>query len=87
VLQQLLIGRLWGITDSERNVLIDHDAADAVRAVSRAPGGTAVISNPVSFQDVIEIAALGERVPRKSTSFGPKPRTGLILRTFGRGNG
>src|SRR5580704_1273711 len=34
VLQQLLIGRLWGITDSERNVLIDHDAADAVRAVS-----------------------------------------------------
>jgi hypothetical protein len=22
-------------------------------------------------------------VPRKSTSFGPKPRTGLILRTFG----
>jgi len=92
VLQQLLIGRLWGITDSERNVLIDHDAADAVRAVScgpgaTAPGGTAVISNPVSFQDVIEIAALGERVPRKSTSFGPKPRTGLVLRTFGRGDG
>ena len=89
VLQQLLIGRLWGITDSERNVLIDHDAADAVRAVScapgaTAPGGTAVISNPASFQDVIEIAALGERVPRKSTSFGPKPRTGLVLRTFGR---
>jgi hypothetical protein len=22
-------------------------------------------------------------VPRKSTSFGPKPRTGLVLRTFG----
>jgi len=93
VLQQLLIGRLWGITDSERNVLIDHDAADAVRAVSgpggagsTAPGGTAVISNPVSFQDVIEIAALGERVPRKSTSFGPKPRTGLVLRTFGPGD-
>ena len=28
-------------------------------------------------------AAHGERVPRKSTSFGPKPRTGLVLRTFG----
>jgi uncharacterized protein (DUF1015 family) len=96
VLQQLLIGRLWGITDSERDVLIDHDAADAVRAVTcgpggsgatapgdTAPGGTAVISNPVSFRDVIEIAAQGERVPRKSTSFGPKPRTGLVLRTFG----
>jgi uncharacterized protein (DUF1015 family) len=87
VLQQLLIERLWGITDSENDVLIDHDAADAVRAVrgpgGTAPGGTAVISNPVSFHDVIEIAAQGERVPRKSTSFGPKPRTGLVLRTFG----
>jgi uncharacterized protein (DUF1015 family) len=83
VLQQLLIGRLWGIADSERAVLIDHDAADAVRAVTEGPGGTAVISNPVSFQAVIQIAAQGERVPRKSTSFGPKPRTGLVLRTFG----
>jgi uncharacterized protein (DUF1015 family) len=99
VMQNLLLGRLWGITDSERDVLIDHDAADAVRAVSGdatatdiaergagasfAAGGTAVISNPVPFETVIQIAARGERVPRKSTSFGPKPRTGLVLRTFG----
>ncbi len=81
VLQQLLLGRLWGVTDSERDVLIDHDAADAVRAV--CAGGTAVISNPAPFEAVAQIAAHGERVPRKSTSFGPKPRTGLILRTFG----
>jgi uncharacterized protein (DUF1015 family) len=46
-------------------------------------GGTAVISNPASFEAVIQIAVHGERVPRKSTSFGPKPRTGLVLRTFG----
>jgi uncharacterized protein (DUF1015 family) len=103
VMQHLLLGRLWGRTDSERDVLIDHDAADAVRAVSGdvsaidvaeregagagsarpAAGGTAVISNPASFEAVIGIAACGERVPRKSTSFGPKPRTGLVLRTFG----
>ena len=99
VMQQLLLGRLWGITDSERDVLIDHDAADAVRAVSgdvtatdiaergtgAAPAarGTAVISNPAAFDAVVQIAAHGERVPRKSTSFGPKPRTGLVLRTFG----
>jgi uncharacterized protein (DUF1015 family) len=30
---------------------------------------------------VMDIAAHGEQVPRKSTSFGPKPRTGLVLRT------
>ena len=62
VMQQLLLGRLWGVADSERDVLIDHDAADAVRAVSGdatatdvaergagaapAAGGTAVISQP-----------------------------------------
>jgi uncharacterized protein (DUF1015 family) len=83
VLQQLLLGRLWGIADSESDVLIYHDAAEAVRAVSAGTGGTAVISNPISFEAVIQIAADGERVPRKSTSFGPKPRTGLVLRTFG----
>jgi uncharacterized protein (DUF1015 family) len=85
VMQQLLIGRLWGITDSERDVLINHDAADAVRAAA-STGATAVICNPPSFDAVIKIAAQGERVPRKSTSFGPKPRTGLVLRTFGPGN-
>ena len=77
VMQQLLLGRLWGVSDSERDVLIDHDAADAVRAVSgdatatdiaeRGAGaaprrghpgrGTAVISNPASFEAVIRIAA------------------------------
>jgi len=82
VMQELLIGRLWGIADSERDVLINHDAADAVHTAT-AMGATAVICNPPSFEAVIEIAAQGERVPRKSTSFGPKPRTGLVLRTFG----
>jgi uncharacterized protein (DUF1015 family) len=82
VLQQLLVGRIWGITDSRRDVLINHDAADAVRTASSL-GATAVISNAPSFEDVIQIAAHDERVPRKSTSFGPKPRTGLVLRTFG----
>jgi len=83
VLQQLLVSRIWGITDSVRDVLINHDAADAVRMASGL-GATAVISNAPSFEDVIQIAAHGERVPSKSTSFGPKPRTGLVLRTFGR---
>jgi uncharacterized protein (DUF1015 family) len=82
VMQQLLIGRLWGIADNEHDVLINHDAADAVR-VAADMGATAVICNPPSFEAVIQIAAQGERVPRKSTSFGPKPRTGLVLRTFG----
>jgi len=89
VLQQLLLSQLWGITDNEQDVLISHDAAEAVAAVGADAGapcpglGTAVILNPVPFEAVRGIAEHGERVPRKSTSFGPKPRTGLVLRTFG----
>jgi uncharacterized protein (DUF1015 family) len=81
VMQELLLARLWGIKDNERDVLIFHDATDAVRAACAA-SGTAVIANPVPFAAFREIAANGERVPRKSTSFGPKPRTGLVFRTF-----
>jgi uncharacterized protein (DUF1015 family) len=82
VMQQLLIGRVWGIRDDPRTVhVIHHDAQAAIRAAADS-GGTAVICNPVSAADVTAVAADGERVPRKSTSFGPKPRTGLVIRTF-----
>jgi uncharacterized protein (DUF1015 family) len=81
VMQELLLARLWSIKDNERDVLISHDAGEAVR-MALDDGGTAVICNPVPFTAVKEMAAHGERVPRKSTSFGPKPRTGLVLRTF-----
>src|SRR5579875_1854928 len=45
----------------------------------------AVIGGQMTAGDVYAIAAAGERVPRKSTSFGPKPRTGLVLRLFAEG--
>jgi uncharacterized protein (DUF1015 family) len=81
VLQEVLLADLWGIKDNVRDVLISHDAEEAVR-MARASSGTAVICNPMPITAVKEIAALGECVPRKSTSFGPKPRTGLVFRTF-----
>jgi uncharacterized protein (DUF1015 family) len=81
VLQEVLLAKVWGIEDNVRDVLISHDAEEAVR-MARAASGTAVICNPMPITAVQEIAALGECVPRKSTSFGPKPRTGLVFRTF-----
>ncbi len=81
VMRELLLARLWSIEDNERDVLISHDAGEAVR-MALDGGGTAVLCNPMPFAAVREMAAHGERVPRKSTSFGPKPRTGLVLRTF-----
>jgi uncharacterized protein (DUF1015 family) len=85
VLQELLISRVWAVTDEEKSVrVVHHDAGEAVRA-ARAAGGTAVLCAPMSPADVYAVAARGERVPRKSTSFAPKPRTGLVLRTFAQG--
>jgi uncharacterized protein (DUF1015 family) len=81
VMQELLLAQLWLIKDNERDVLISHDAGEAMRMALDA-GGTAVICNPMPLAAVKDVAAHGERVPRKSTSFGPKPRTGLVLRTF-----
>jgi uncharacterized protein (DUF1015 family) len=81
VMQELLLARLWSIKDNERDVLISHDPTEAVRMAADY-GGTAVICNPMPLAAVMDIAAHGEQVPRKSTSFGPKPRTGLVLRTI-----
>ncbi len=82
VLTTFLLPKVWGITDSDQSVMVVHH--DPLAAVERARrlGGTAVLLNPLSTEDVLTVAAQGERVPRKSTSFGPKPRTGLVMRTF-----
>ena len=83
VLQELLVSRLWGIPDNEPSIgFVHNDAAAAVRTADEVPGGTAVLCSPLSAADVYAVAARGELVPRKSTSFDPKPRTGLVIRTF-----
>lgn len=82
VLHVLVIPKLWGITEDEPTVrIVHHDAATAIRLADET-GGTAVILPPLRVPDVTAVAADGEKVPRKSTSFGPKPPTGLVLRTF-----
>ncbi|HUY46863.1 MAG TPA: DUF1015 domain-containing protein [Streptosporangiaceae bacterium] len=86
VLQQLLLAALWRIHDDELSVrVVHHDAARAVAQAGQSPAGTAVLCNPLTAADVYAVAAEGERLPRKSTSFAPKPRTGLVLRSFAAG--
>jgi uncharacterized protein (DUF1015 family) len=83
VMADLLFGRLWGIQDDERSVRAFHDGAEAIQAAENGTGaGTAVLCCPMSADQVYQVAALGQRVPRKSTSFGPKPRTGMVMRVF-----
>ncbi|MFC4914045.1 DUF1015 family protein [Actinomadura gamaensis] len=80
VLDHLLIAGVWGVPENERSVEVVHDDPAAALARARRTGGTAVILNPLRISDVLAVAGGGERVPRKSTSFGPKPRMGMVLR-------
>jgi uncharacterized protein (DUF1015 family) len=74
-----LLGHLWHRGDDPESVLIAHTAEEAVRtAVERA--GVALLLRAPSPADVAAVARAGVRMPRKSTLFVPKPRTGLILR-------
>lgn len=79
VLRHVLLATLWKIADDEVRVGIHHDAEDAVATATRT-GGVAVLVRPPLLEDVMALAHNGERMPPKSTSFGPKPRTGLLMR-------
>lgn len=81
ILHYALIDRVWRQPDDPEHVTYHHDGAEAVRAAERT-GGVAVLLQPPGVSTVLELAALGQRMPRKSTSFGPKPPTGIVLRTF-----
>ncbi len=83
VLHEVLLPRMWGADPEGDRVAFHHDAADAVRR-ARATRGIAVLLAPPALSDVFTVSQLGERMPRKSTSFGPKPRTGVVLRLLDR---
>jgi uncharacterized protein (DUF1015 family) len=76
-----LIRVLWGLEDREDVVDFRHDVPAAVEA-ARAGGGCALLLNPTPVGDVAAVAAAGDRMPRKSTLFVPKPATGLLIRAF-----
>jgi len=81
VAHRVLIDRLWELEDHEDVVGFEHSVADAVAAAQRT-GGTALLLNPTPVEAVAAVAEAGERMPRKSTLFTPKPRTGLIIRAY-----
>jgi uncharacterized protein (DUF1015 family) len=69
----------WRIGDDQLGY--HHTPQQAVSAAAR-DGGVAILLHPAKLENVMQVAATGRTLPRKSTSFGPKPRTGLVLRRF-----
>ncbi len=82
VLHATLLGHVWRVPeDSPAHVAYIHEAAATVGKAER-DGGTAVLMHPVHEDVVRDLARQGVTLPRKSTSFGPKPASGLVLRAL-----
>ena len=74
-----MLSRSWHLPDDPASVLIAHDLPEALR-LARERAGVALLLRSPSPTDVAAVARAGARMPRKSTLFVPKPRTGLVLR-------
>ncbi|MFC8510929.1 DUF1015 family protein [Streptomyces sp. NPDC057411] len=81
VLHSTLLDHVWHIPDAPEDIAYIHDTEAAVEQAERR-GGTAVLMHPVKEEVVRDLARQGVTMPRKSTSFGPKPATGLVLRSL-----
>ena len=78
LLHEYLIPQVWDVDDAQ--VWYHHDTRGVQAATEK--GRLGVLLPPLELPTVIELARRGELLPRKSTSFGPKPRTGLLMRQF-----
>ncbi|MEU6376100.1 DUF1015 domain-containing protein [Streptomyces sp. NPDC046909] len=82
VLHATLLDHVWHVPeDDPTRIAYIHDTAATVRKAER-DGGTAVLMHPVREEVVRDLARQGVTMPRKSTSFGPKPASGLVLRAL-----
>jgi uncharacterized protein (DUF1015 family) len=82
-LHSIVLDRLLGL-DAEKvreqtNLRYLRDAAEAVEQVRRADADVAFLTNPVSMEQLREVAFAGDVMPQKSTDFFPKLLSGLTI--------
>ncbi|MGI8701202.1 MAG: DUF1015 family protein [Nocardioidaceae bacterium] len=69
----------WSV--SEDRIGYHHTIPQTLQTATRDEG-VAVLLHPTTVAEVMDVTRAGKVMPRKSTSFGPKPRTGLVMRVF-----
>jgi uncharacterized protein (DUF1015 family) len=82
-LHAIVLDRLLGL-DAEKireqtNLRYLRDAAEAVDQVRRGEADVAFLTNPVTMEQLKEVAFAGEVMPQKSTDFYPKLLSGLAI--------
>ena len=82
-LHSISLDRLLGL-DAEKvreqtNIRYLRDATDAVDQVRRGEANVAFLTNPVTLEQLKEVAFAGDVMPQKSTDFYPKLLSGLAI--------
>ncbi|HEV2322783.1 MAG TPA: DUF1015 domain-containing protein [Terracidiphilus sp.] len=82
-LHTIILDRLLGL-DAEKvreqtNIRYLRDAVEAVEQVSRGEADVAFLTNPVTMEQLREVAFAGDVMPQKSTDFFPKLLSGLAI--------
>jgi uncharacterized protein (DUF1015 family) len=82
-LHSIVLDRLLGL-DAEKvrdqtNLRYLRDAAEAVDQVRRGEADVTFLTNPVSMEQLREVAFAGDVMPQKSTDFFPKLLSGLAI--------
>jgi uncharacterized protein (DUF1015 family) len=82
-LHSIVLERLLGL-DAEKvreqtNIRYQRDATEAVDQVHRGEANVAFLTNPVTLEQLKEVAFAGEVMPQKSTDFYPKLLSGLTI--------
>jgi uncharacterized protein (DUF1015 family) len=82
-LHSIILDRLLGL-DAEKvreqtNLRYLRDASEAVEQVSRGEANVAFLTNPVTMEQLREVAFAGDVMPQKSTDFFPKLLSGLAI--------
>jgi uncharacterized protein (DUF1015 family) len=82
-LHSIVLDRLLGL-DAEKvreqtNLRYLRDAAEAVEQVRHGKADVAFLTNPISMEQLKEVAFAGEVMPQKSTDFFPKLLSGLTI--------
>ena len=82
-LHSIVLDRLLGL-DAEKvreqtNIRYLRDAEEAVEQVRRGEADVTFLTNPVTMEQLREVAFAGDVMPQKSTDFFPKLLSGLTI--------
>jgi uncharacterized protein (DUF1015 family) len=82
-LHSIVLDRLLGLDEEkvreQTNIRYLRDAAEAVDQVRRGEADVTFLTNPVSMEQLREVAFAGDVMPQKSTDFFPKLLSGLTI--------